>query len=186
MSVISGVDVVRESARRFNQILLEHDGDPSLAPAEVDEVLRPVLGLFDLFDSGFPRATNHTDATRLIYFDPGLSYILAKASAGIANAAHNHGAWNITAVAQGQMHYRSYRRLDDRSKPGYAKLELVEDAVLSAGDIRIAPPPPHDIHEVAILTDDQWTLTVAPGLMSTSREYYDPASDSYADKAAFA
>ena len=76
--------------------------------------------------------------------------------------------------------------MDDRSIAGVARLELIEDSILSAGDIRVVGPPPNDIHQVTILADNHWTLTITPGLMSVKREYYDLATDSYVEQAAFA
>src|SRR5262249_27497876 len=117
----SGIEILRESASAMRRILDETGDDPSLVPAAVDDALRPVLDRLDLFDVGMPRKSNHTDASSVIYFDPKLCYILARASKGQSDPPHNHGVWNITAVCTGEMHYRAYRRVDDRSEPGHAE-----------------------------------------------------------------
>jgi predicted metal-dependent enzyme (double-stranded beta helix superfamily) len=182
----TGVEVVRESARALEAVLAATGGDPAQDPDAVTAAVLPVLDRLDVFGASLPRKPNHTDESAVVYFDPKLCYIFARASKGQHDAPHNHGGWNITAICSGQMHYRGYRRVDDGSKTGFAELELVEDRVMAKGDVAVTGLPPDDIHEVTVLTDDQWTLAIAPGLMSTTRQYYDLASRSYEEHGASA
>jgi hypothetical protein len=77
------------------------------------------------------------------------------------------------------MHYRSYARLDDRSRPYYADLEVVEDRIMTDGDVTVLPGPPDDIHTNAALAPGTVTLLVARDEFSSMREQYLPDLKSY-------
>jgi hypothetical protein len=75
-------------------------------------------------------------------------------------------------VYRGAVHYRSYRRLDDRAVPYRAELEVAEDRVMADGDVTVLPAPPHDVHGVAGLAPVTTTLLVARGAFAPLRERY--------------
>ena len=77
------------------------------------------------------------------------------------------------------MHYRSYRRLDDRSQPYVADLEIAEDRVLAEGDVTVLPAPPHDIHATAGLAPTTVSFLVARQEFGATREQYLPDLKSY-------
>jgi len=91
--------------------------------------------------------------------------------------------WNALFIAEGAMQFRWYRRLDDLSTPGQAKLELVDERLLRAGDVGIVAPPPHDIHAFEVLEDDTWLVTAAPAPGLFTRQIYDLENDTYVERA---
>ena len=92
-------------------------------------------------------------------------------------------AFNSLFIAEGAMQFRWYRRLDDLSTPGQAKLELVDERLLRAGDVGIVAPPPHDIHAFEVLEDDTWLVTAAPAPGLFTRQIYDLENDTYVERA---
>ena len=64
---------------------------------------------------------------------------------GRKGSIHDHAhAWTAYGVLDGTESLERYRRVDDRSKEGYAKLELVSVAEGRAGKVDLVPP--FDIH----------------------------------------
>lgn len=66
----------------------------------------------------------------------------------IATPVHNHLAWGLVGVYQGKQMERVYRRTDDGSVDGTAKLKRVAQNRLAAGDITHLLPPDDDIHMI--------------------------------------
>jgi len=77
------------------------------------------------------------------------------------------------------MHYRSYRRLDDGTKPYVADLEIAEDRVMGEGDVTVLPGPPHDIHATAGLAPMTVSFLIARQEFGAMRQQYLPELKSY-------
>jgi hypothetical protein len=56
---------------------------------------------------------------------------------------------------------------------------VADDRVLRPGDAGIVAPPPHDIHELEVLTDYLWMVVATPEPEVSTREIYDPATGTY-------
>ncbi|QNI36027.1 cupin domain-containing protein [Edaphobacter albus] len=59
---------------------------------------------------------------------------------------HSHGTWGVVAVIRGRDRYQRWRREDDGEGAGPAEVRLLEEQVLTVGDVMVLPPPPQDIH----------------------------------------
>jgi predicted metal-dependent enzyme (double-stranded beta helix superfamily) len=68
--------------------------------------------------------------------------------AGAATPVHDHLAWGLVGVYQGEQHETVYRRLDDASDPTHADLEVTKEQPLKRGDCYPLIPPTDDIHYV--------------------------------------
>ena len=67
---------------------------------------------------------------------------------GDAAKAHNHDTWGLVGVVENEIQETRFRRLDDGSKPEYAKLEIEDVLKNSAGMVSCLVPPDDDIHEM--------------------------------------
>jgi predicted metal-dependent enzyme (double-stranded beta helix superfamily) len=172
---------VREAAANMMTVLRANGEDPSFAPSAVEAALAPLRALHqDLFESSIVRpAKNPGHQMSILYFDPGLMMQIVGAPGGFHLPAHNHSAWNILYVCDGEMQFRWYKRLDDRSVAGHATLQVADDRMLRPDDAGIVARPPHDIHELEVTTDYLWMVVVTPEPEVQTREIYDPANGTY-------
>ena len=90
---------------------------------------------------------------------------------------HNHKTWAVVVGIDGEEEEVQFRRLDDGSTPGYAKLERTGDWTLTAGAVTTCLP--EDIHSVWN-TGSQVSLslhTYGRHINFTGRSEFDPESD---------
>jgi predicted metal-dependent enzyme (double-stranded beta helix superfamily) len=67
--------------------------------------------------------------------------------------AHNHDTWGLVGVVENEIQETRFRRLDDGSKTGYAKLEVTGVLKNSTGMVSCLIPPDDDIHEMHNVSD---------------------------------
>jgi predicted metal-dependent enzyme (double-stranded beta helix superfamily) len=175
---------VRSFARGLVEILDEVGDDLPSRSKDIHRLMEDLLAVPGLESViGSPQWAGDagaTASTAWLYYDCGIRLVRGRVPAGWFQQPHNHGAWNIFGVYSGAVYYRSYRRLDDRSRPYRAELEIDEDRVMTPGDVSILPSPPHDIHAVGGLATDSVTLLVGPGgRFADIREIYLPDKGAY-------
>lgn len=67
--------------------------------------------------------------------DHSLAVLAASWTPGMGVGPHDHGTWAIVAGVRGFERNIRYKRLDDKSKPDYAELEIKEESVAGPGDL---------------------------------------------------
>ena len=67
--------------------------------------------------------------------------------------AHNHDTWGLVGIVENEIQETRFRRLDDGSKTGYAKLEVTGVLKNSTGMVSCLIPPDDDIHEMHNVSD---------------------------------
>jgi predicted metal-dependent enzyme (double-stranded beta helix superfamily) len=72
---------------------------------------------------------------------------------GDSAKAHNHDTWGLVGVVENEIQETRFHRLDDGSKPEYAKLEVKNVLSNSAGMVSCLVPPDDDIHEMNNVSD---------------------------------
>jgi predicted metal-dependent enzyme (double-stranded beta helix superfamily) len=174
---------MRSCAQRIIELLDEVGDDVLAKEKELTRAVEDVLALADLDTVVATPVWTDADegeaTTGWLYNDGDVRIVRGTLPAGYTLAPHNHGAWNLFGVYRGAVKYTSYRRLDDRSRPYHADLEVAEDRIMSDGDVTILPAPPHDIHGVVGLAPLSTTVLVARGAFSTVREQYLPDQRCY-------
>lgn len=63
-----------------------------------------------------------------------------------STGVHDHLVWGMVGVWKGEEYEERYHRVDDRSRPGYAKMEKIGEATNMPGDISVLVPPEEDYH----------------------------------------
>jgi len=80
--------------------------------------------------------------------DDGWSVVCVVFPAGATTPVHDHLIWGLVAVYDGIEEETVYKRLDDGSAPGYAKLEKVGVQRNTRGAISLVIPPEQEIHSI--------------------------------------
>jgi predicted metal-dependent enzyme (double-stranded beta helix superfamily) len=172
---------VRECATELLGILDDVGDDVLRREEDLTAVMVELLAVpgLDEVVAGPATAQAGPFSTGWLYYDCDLRITRGTVPAGFAQRPHNHGTWNLFGVYGGAMHYRSYRRLDDRTVPFLAELEVAVDTILRDGDVTILPAPPDDIHCTTALAPSTTTILVQRGEFSSIREQYLPELRSY-------
>jgi predicted metal-dependent enzyme (double-stranded beta helix superfamily) len=174
---------VRESVGRLIELLDEVGDDICSKEKEITSIMQDLLSVPGLDEvttnPTWTEAGSAPASTGWLYYDCDVRVVRGRMAAGFAQTPHNHGSWNIFGIYRGAVHYRSYRRLDDRSRPHVADLEVAEDRVMVDGDVTLLPAPPDDIHAVSALAPVTTSLLVARGPFDAVREQYLPDLRAY-------
>lgn len=99
--------------------------------------------------------------SRVLRTDPdGMTLVQVRFTAPREPAAvHEHRAWWVLRVVNGQELYTEYERLDDGTREGYAELRPGQERLLVPGDVLIALEPVIHLHaDYHGQTVDEWML----------------------------
>ena len=177
---------VRDCAARIIDLLDEVGDDVLAKEKELTRAVEDLLALPNLdtvvANPAWTATGDNEPTTGWLYNDGDVRIVRGTLTAGYTLAPHNHGSWNLFGVYRGAVKYTSYRRVDDRSRPYYADLEVAEDRIMSDGDVTVLPAPPHDVHGVIGLAPLTTTVLVARGRFSPVREHYIPEQRCYVNK----
>jgi predicted metal-dependent enzyme (double-stranded beta helix superfamily) len=87
--------------------------------------------------------------------DGDIALYLNSINPGKSTPPHNHDTWAVIVAIEGQEENRVYRRTDDGSRPGHARLEVEREVTVQPGTpITFLPQDLHSIH----VAGDQSTL----------------------------
>jgi Predicted metal-dependent enzyme of the double-stranded beta helix superfamily len=92
-------------------------------------------------------------------------------------APHNHGTWAVVAGVAGHETNVFWKRIDDRSRSGYAKLSKIGETLVGPGDVLMMLPD--TIHSVTNQTADVTVSLHVYGfnINLTQRSQFDPDRD---------
>ena len=98
------------------------------------------------------RRPNH--GTYLLYQgDSGLSVTAVVWGPGEHLGPHDHRTWGIISVLDNTLTETRYRRVDDRNREGYARLEKDRVDNFKPGEITLLVPDVDEIHQMDNFTD---------------------------------
>ncbi len=128
-------------------------------PEKITERVAPIAKRFAL-DAGWMRP-QYRECDReqgfgvhLLHEEPNhdLAVFVLSWLPGRGTSPHNHKTWAVVVGMAGQEQEINYDRIDDGSKPGFARLERADESVMTAGDI--ARCYPEHIHKVTNVGKD--------------------------------
>ncbi len=132
--------------------------------AERVEALRPAFARLLEADGWLPRECAEPDRTSGMGGGIG-QYALYRAEdgslclfslvvpPGASTPVHDHLAWGLIGVYRGAQAETVYRRLDDGSQEGRARLEVAREHRIDQGDFYTLLPPRDDIHYVTTVSE---------------------------------
>ena len=143
--------------------------------SEMESLLREQPTQEQLFDQGsslMSRLINNPDVIPAQFRVPigkgrranHGSYLLHQGDSGLQVTAvvwgpgdhadpHDHRTWGMIGVMDNALTETRFRRVDDRSREGYAQLEKDRDAVVKPGEVTLLIPEVDEIHQMDNFTD---------------------------------
>jgi predicted metal-dependent enzyme (double-stranded beta helix superfamily) len=101
--------------------------------------------------SGKGRRPNH--GSWALHRGPGLFISSVVWGPGDYVGPHDHQTWGMIGVAGNAIQETRYRRVDDRDRDGYARLEKDRTALVKPGDVSLLVPDIDEIHAMDNVSD---------------------------------
>lgn len=172
--------VLRRFVEDFRNVVARSGGTPAL----LDELRGPTEQL--LYDptwigDEFRRPVPGETATWAVYRsqDPDLCIFTMVVPPGEMTKVHNHLTDGWVGCVQGTQLERMFRRVDDRSRPGHAELEIVAEDPVSLGELTPLSYPDHDIHQV-VTTSSEASVSLhvlCNDLGTVERQMFEPEAE---------
>lgn len=176
--------VVEGSVRSCAQALVEvidayeFDRDAVKLREGLLSATRQLVQRPDLLSLGVKRQANHIDNSRYLFYDGQICLTLDEFPKGKQIPPHDHGIWEALVVCAGSLEHTVYKRVDDGTSQGHARLDVVEDVVMVPGEITMVVPP-GDIHSFKALEDQTFVITIVGGEYAPKRHYYNTSEHTY-------
>ena len=152
------------------------------------ELVRRLLKQATWIADTLPMPSENTGwAVHSLYKEPDYPFTIQTVSwlPGSPSPVHNHATWSLVALmgdeSAGRERNRLWKRVDDRSRKGYAQLELAEEKLLYPGDIiGFTPNAIHSVEQE--VAPDSWfpsfTFNIYGETNYPNRFEYDPDRNS--------
>lgn len=126
---------------------------------------------------GQGRRPNHGSYV-LYQGDSGLQVTAVVWGPGDHTGPHDHLTWGMIGILDNELTETRFRRVDDRSREGYAQLEQDRRSTFKPGEITLLVPETDEIHQMDNLTDRPTVEIHVYGkdLRGLNRHRYDLAS----------
>jgi 3-mercaptopropionate dioxygenase len=111
-------------------------------PGRVRDILKEALATpGDWVDPAYQQLGDSEYALYPVYraADGRCSILVVVLRPGVPLPVHNHGSWAVIGVYKGREHETWYRRVDTRSVPGQARLEVDQTFVNERGTASMVP-----------------------------------------------
>jgi predicted metal-dependent enzyme (double-stranded beta helix superfamily) len=126
-----------------------HNEDTATIIAEVKHAIERFLATPDAIPKAYLDAANPNRPSQFIIYrsdDDRLFATLVIWLTGQIAPIHDHQTWAIIGQYSGSTRERRFRRIDDGSRPGFARLQQCALFETAPGDITVLNPPDNDIH----------------------------------------
>jgi predicted metal-dependent enzyme (double-stranded beta helix superfamily) len=85
--------------------------------------------------------------------DRAYSLMAMVVAPGVRTPIHDHLAWGLVGVYQGEQQENVYQRIDEGMVDARADLQMIEQKKLTFGEITTLIPPSGDIHQIQTISD---------------------------------
>ncbi|RMG55095.1 MAG: hypothetical protein D6723_03470 [Acidobacteria bacterium] len=152
--------------------------DKKAIPGKLKPYLEQLIRHREWLDERFRQPNPDAFAVYTLHQEPDDSLLIMSAVflPGQGTPVHDHAVWGLYGVMENQTEDTRYERIDDRSRPDYAELRVVDRRLVRQGEVMISYPPDQDIHRV-VNTSDKPTLEIhvyGADLSKLRRRVYDP------------
>lgn len=130
--LVAQLRAARSTARGEHDMLLRVRGLAQRAAAHRHDWLRPEMCVPDAVQ-GFGVYVLHEEA------DHQLAVFVASWLPNRGTPPHDHGTWAVVVGVDGVERNEFWKRLDDRSRPGYAEIAKVGERRFGPGDVVAMP-----------------------------------------------
>ncbi len=153
------------------------ESSPVAIVKQVTPQLQRLLGNPGCIPAEFRRRGQNAYGRYMLHRAPGFNITAIVWGPGDMAKAHNHETWGLIGVLENEIQETRFSRLDDRSKPSYAELQVKEVLKNRAGMVSCLVPPDDDIHEMENVTDRDTVEIHVYGmdLAGLQRLRFDPA-----------
>jgi predicted metal-dependent enzyme (double-stranded beta helix superfamily) len=113
-------------------------------------LMEPLCESAGLCGTALERRSARGYSRNLIYHDPGDRFVVTALfwEPGHTTPIHDHGTWGAMCVYKSVLEVECFRRTDDRSRPGFARLEPCGTTREEQGSVSWVLPPDEEIHLV--------------------------------------
>ncbi len=136
----------------LDRVTLE-ESSPVAIVKQITPRLQWLLGNPGCIPAEFRRLGQNAYGRYMLHRAPDFNITAIVWGPGDMTKAHNHDKWGLIGVFENEIQETRFRRLDDRSKPGYAELQVRGVLKNRAGMVSCLTPPDDDIHEMENVTD---------------------------------
>lgn len=165
---------VEEFGRDVERIMQEN-ADRQKAVEQVKPLLAKLMERKDLLDERY-KAVTPEGQVRYSYHKSADGRVTVGGpvfAEGKPTVVHNHNTWGVIGIYSGTQRTGRYRRLDDGSEPGKARLEQTAEADLGPGSIYFLLPP-DDIHRIEAVGGPSLSIHVlGVDLRQQHRQFFD-------------
>jgi len=118
-------------------------------------LMKPLVETAGLIGTALERRTDRGYSRNLLYHDPHDRFVVIALfwEPGHVTPIHDHGTWGAMAVYKNELEVVNYKRVDDRTRPGYAELRNASTLRERTGSVSWVLPPDEEIHHIANPTD---------------------------------
>ncbi len=153
------------------------ESDPGTVVKQLAPLLQRLVSHSDWVPRQYRQRGQNAYGRYMLHRAPNFNITAIVWGPGDMAKAHNHETWGLIGVLENEIQETRFSRLDDRSKPGYAELQVKEVLKNRAGMVSCLVPPDDDIHEMNNVTNQNTVEIHVYGrdLAGLQRLRFDPA-----------
>ncbi len=170
---------LEEFAADFEELVRSEPDQPRLfdrGSAYLERLLRNPNAIPEEFKRPVRQGKRPNHGSYALYRCQGLFISSVVWGSGDYIKPHDHQTWGLIGILENAIQETRYRRVDDRSRDGYAKIEKDRAMLMNPGEISLLVPGVDEIHRLDNFSDRPTVEIHVYGkdLVGLPRYSYDP------------